>query len=341
MKKIVFISLNGGGVFLNENIPIGGAETQLFHITRYLSEDRNYDISVITSVLNGIKKKKTDRMNIYGIIKLHDNKLIKWFISIFNIIVFLAETKPHYIVFRGSPNFAGIICLLSFVMGIKFVYSFALDKVGDGVKNVSLKFLKLSYKIVVQNEYQIEYAKKLGYKRIFIIPNMIPSSNLYRGNSILWIGRFTYQKNPELLYDIVKMAREHKFVVVISSVDKEYRNLKSEICKMPNVVCYERIPYKDMDSIWKKGRILLLTSHFEGTPNVVLEAWARGIPVVSWKVDVDSFLYKGVGGYLCEDNWVSCIKKAFEMEIDDVTVKRLVGKRSPYNIIEMWKGILE
>ncbi len=341
MKKIVFISLNGGGVFLNENIPIGGAETQLFNITKYLSEDRDYNIFVITSVLDDIKKRKTGKINIYGIIKLHNNKFIKWLVSIFNIIVFLVESRPNYIVFRGSPNFAGIICLLSFVMGIKFVYSFALDKIGDRVKNISLKLLKLSYKVVVQNGYQREYAKKLGYKRIFVIPNMIPPSNLCRGDSILWIGRFTYQKSPELLYDIIKRAKEHKFIVVVSSVDEKYEKLKSEICKMPNVRCYERVPYQDMDKIWEKGRILLLTSHFEGTPNVVLEAWSHGIPVVSCKVDVDGFLSKGVGGYLCRDNLVDCIKESFEMNMDNKTIDMLIGKRNPYYVIEMWKNVLE
>ena len=57
----------------------------------------------------------------------------------------------------------------------------------------------------------------------------------------------------------------------------------------------------NVQSIYKRGHILLLTSDHEGTPNVVLEAMASGLPVVATAVgDVPELVKHGVSGYVVE-----------------------------------------
>jgi glycosyltransferase involved in cell wall biosynthesis len=55
------------------------------------------------------------------------------------------------------------------------------------------------------------------------------------------------------------------------------------------------VAHGDMSSRYARARVLLCTSEAEGFPNVFLEAWARGLPVVS-SVDPDGVIAQnGIG----------------------------------------------
>jgi len=57
----------------------------------------------------------------------------------------------------------------------------------------------------------------------------------------------------------------------------------------------------DMAPVYRRADVLVLTSDYEGTPNVVLEAMASGLPVVSTRVgDVPDIVQHGETGYLVD-----------------------------------------
>jgi glycosyltransferase involved in cell wall biosynthesis len=57
----------------------------------------------------------------------------------------------------------------------------------------------------------------------------------------------------------------------------------------------------DMRSVYHEAAICVLTSDFEGTPNVLLEAMASGLPVVATKVGgVPGIVQHGQTGFLHE-----------------------------------------
>src|SRR5690606_31546221 len=57
----------------------------------------------------------------------------------------------------------------------------------------------------------------------------------------------------------------------------------------------------DVAPLYQQADIFLLTSDWEGTPNVVMEAMASGLPVVATKVgDVQHLIDHGENGYLVE-----------------------------------------
>ena len=71
---------------------------------------------------------------------------------------------------------------------------------------------------------------------------------------------------------------------------------------------------EDMQALYQDADIFVLTSAYEGTPNVVLEAMASALPVVSTRVgDVPDIITDGVTGYLAdaddEDRIAACVEQ--------------------------------
>jgi glycosyltransferase involved in cell wall biosynthesis len=80
-----------------------------------------------------------------------------------------------------------------------------------------------------------------------------------------------------------------------------------------------------MSSIYQQSTIFVLTSEHEGTPNVLLEAMASGLPVVATRVGgVPEIVQHGCTGFL-----------AAKDEINELTSAILALARNPQLAIEM------
>lgn len=63
----------------------------------------------------------------------------------------------------------------------------------------------------------------------------------------------------------------------------------------PNVVFHGRLPYSSANTLYSRARIFLNTSDLEGFPNSYLQAWVRGVPVVTM-IDPDGTIAReGLG----------------------------------------------
>jgi GalNAc-alpha-(1->4)-GalNAc-alpha-(1->3)-diNAcBac-PP-undecaprenol alpha-1,4-N-acetyl-D-galactosaminyltransferase len=99
----------------------------------------------------------------------------------------------------------------------------------------------------------------------------------------LFVGRFSAEKQVELLVDVMQLLPgSYKLVIVgYGPLDQQLRtkiaatNMTGRIMIVNN--CTDPTPY------YKKAACLLLTSSFEGFPNVLLEANLQGCPVVVYK----------------------------------------------------------
>jgi glycosyltransferase involved in cell wall biosynthesis len=100
---------------------------------------------------------------------------------------------------------------------------------------------------------------------------------------LLWIGRFSPEKRLELLLEIAEKHRDMQFDVIgDGNAESEYvRRLRSRAMAVPNVRLHGRVPHADVQEFYRRAVALVCTSHYEGFPNVFLEAWSHGLPVVS------------------------------------------------------------
>ena len=106
-----------------------------------------------------------------------------------------------------------------------------------------------------------------------------------RGRRLLWIGAFRPVKRLELLLDIAEQLRDVQFDVVgegYADAASEYvQCLRSRAKSIPNVHLHGMVPHAYMHKFYQRTTALICTSRAEGFPNVFLEAWGYGLPVVS------------------------------------------------------------
>ncbi|MDR3490296.1 MAG: glycosyltransferase family 4 protein [Bradyrhizobium sp.] len=116
---------------------------------------------------------------------------------------------------------------------------------------------------------------------------------------ILWAGRLDRQKRVDLLAAVAKAMPSCRFLVfgsvLLSTDTPALRSLR----KLPNVemkVAYDgfhSLPVEECD-------LLLYTSQWDGLPNVISEAAAHGLPIVTSNVGGIAEMINEQTGYLVE-----------------------------------------
>lgn len=130
-------------------------------------------------------------------------------------------------------------------------------------------------------------------------------SNTY-DYDLIYVGRLTYQKNPQRLLRLCARLKESKpdLKVAIVGTGELEEELKA-LCKELNLedtvrfLGFQPNPIKMVAG----SKAMILTSRWEGTPMCALEAMALGTPVVSTPSDgMKDLLTDGVSGYLTESD---------------------------------------
>lgn len=178
---------------------------------------------------------------------------------------------------------------------------------------VSKKFSKIIW--VSQSALDSYYYKNRIIDKSIVLYNVINEEEIVKKSEIdekkydydiVFLGRLTYQKNPERLIEIsnsiVKNNKSFKLAIigdgelkeVIQNLIKEY-NLEKNV----KMLGFMKNPYK----ILKDSKMLILTSRFEGTPMVALESMALGVPIISTYTDgMIDIISIGENGFLCNSN---------------------------------------
>jgi glycosyltransferase involved in cell wall biosynthesis len=147
------------------------------------------------------------------------------------------------------------------------------------------------------------------------------------------VMRFAPEKDPYLWLEtaaaIAAARPDSRFVLA------GYGNLAKQVeRRIETLGLAERVilsgSSKDVGSIYAALDVLLLTSRFEGTPNVLIEAQAAGIPVVAPDVGgVNEALLDGVTGILVGNRRASSLASAVLEILEDPGWKERAGTEGP------------
>lgn len=168
-----------------------------------------------------------------------------------------------------------------------------------------------------------DYASWLGIpsERIALIPNAVDGESIPPDEAevaalrrelslerdtpvILGVFRFSEEKRPELFVDIcAEVIRRHPAARAFLVGAGRLRDVVAESVRARGLEDRIRLLGRrtDVAALMRVATLLLLTSKFEGMPNVVLEAQAAGLPVVASRVGgVADCIVDGGSGFLVD-----------------------------------------
>lgn len=208
------------------------------------------------------------------------------------------KSKVYHIV-HSTPDNYNIFSL--------FVEKFVIDK----LIKINTSFISIC-KLV-----QLELYRFRGIKSDFVIYNGVGDylADKFLDKSlftIVHIASINRNKNQILLveavYDLVhKFNYRNKFVIKFIGFNSDpfyYNQLLCLVNKLDLVEYFQFIgSTSDIKSYLNSAHLLVMTSHIEGFPLVILEAFSAGLPVISTNVGgISEQISHGVNGFLFDDN---------------------------------------
>jgi glycosyltransferase involved in cell wall biosynthesis len=131
-------------------------------------------------------------------------------------------------------------------------------------------------------------------------------SKIKRKKIILWAARLHEGKHPEIFIKVAKRFKlqDYKFILAGRPMNNSIITLKEIVDagkNLPNFDYIGEVDSEQIHSLMQQSMLFVSTSSNEGFPNTFIEAWLRGVPVVSLKVDPDSYIKKFNMGRVSEN----------------------------------------
>lgn len=195
--------------------------------------------------------------------------------------------------------------------------------------------------LIANSRVAVERAveRSISPARIDLLPNVVDlpehvtccSGPQTEEISISFVGRLAKEKRPEVFVELADRlnarlpALDLKFRIV---GDGPLRNVLETRCAdlglLGGEVRFEG-ERPDISEVYSTSDILVLTSAYEGTPNVLLEAMSFGVPVVATRVGGIPELLSNGNGVLVDPNDFEQLAAATEALIVDPGLRRRIG----------------
>jgi len=115
-----------------------------------------------------------------------------------------------------------------------------------------------------------------------------------RDIDVLWVNNIRAFKRPDVALEVARHLPQYRFAMIggpVPGSEDLYAHVQELCDKTENVVSLGQVPYSRVNSYFSRAKILINTSESEGFPNSFLQAWIRGVPVVSF-FDPNGFIAK-------------------------------------------------
>ena len=305
-KLIIFMpSIEGGGV-----------EKNLFIISNFLASKLDNTLLITASRSFNSKFKNLKIVNPKTNVENNPSRRLKYFFCLIELIKILLKERDYLILAFQANLYCTLICKFFktkiIIRSNSSPSGWALNYLRKKIFNY---FLKLPDKIIVNsNEFKKEYKKIFNLNTVCIYNplniNFIKKNSKerikynffknYKKLKIIFIGRLVDQKDPITFVKALNIVKKKiKFKAIIIGRGIYYYSLKKFVYDnnmVSNVkfVGWQNNPYKFL----RRSDLLVLTSKYEGLPNVLLEAISLKKFVISsnCKTGPKEILDNGKGG---------------------------------------------
>ena len=319
-SRICFIQLSIYPLF-NKNCrrTFGGAEVQVYQIGKHISKNyNNIRVSYLVGDLGQKKVEIYDNIKIYKgpAFTINSPKYTQLF-EVLKILFCLKNINADIYIQRSATAGTGLIAFFCKLFSKKFVYmiSHEIDVSGEfkeknklagyfyewGLKNADL--------VVSQSERQKELLEKNYNKKSVVIKSVYKIGkdiSLSDKEYVLWVGRCEKWKAPEKYLQLVKNNQKIKFITIMpKSNDKSYNDyfetVQKKASELKNLIFIKEVSFSEINEYFKKAKIFINTSDYEGFPNTFIQAAKNKVPILSLNVNPDNFLDKYNCGFCIND----------------------------------------
>lgn len=277
---------------------IGGAELQQVIVARGLAA-RGYEVSMICLDFGQEEQVQIDGIRVLRAFRREAGiPGLRFFwprlTSIYRCLV-LADADIYYQ--RAAGVLTGIVTAFCRRNGRIAVFAAAgnpdLDRSTSRIRLARDRWiyeygLRRVDRVLVQNEEQARLCRLNFGVKATLIPNCYPYSGSRAeggGKYALWVSTIRKLKRPELFLDLAAALPTQQFRMVGGPGAREtslFDAIRIRAEALPNVEFMGFMPYPEVERLFDDASILVNTSESEGFPNTFLQAWARGVPTVSF-----------------------------------------------------------
>jgi len=362
-NKIVFLIGSLGG---------GGAEKVCVNLANQFAENKIQVTLIVLNLYSSIYHSKVDnRIKLINLnVKHARNSIIalgRYIINynpdkflVFNhqlalilVILKVALRKKYNIISRNISNLTQKKLhetsiwhrhVVNFFVKIIYRYVDKIIAQSNGMKEDLIRNFKIS-----ENKIKVIYNPiSPDIERVF---KNIQLAKIAKRNEIVFIGRLSYVKGLNYLIDAFKIVNQSDRslklrIVGTGPLQNDLKKMAEDYNLLDNII-FEGFQ-KEIAEYLLFAKMTILTSIYEGFPNVLIESIALGTPVVSFDCPSGpkEIIHNGVNGYLALSRNVNdlvdkiflCLKK----EWDPIAIQKTSNRYNSFKIFtEYEKEIIE
>lgn len=337
-------------LFISSRLGNGGAEK---HLVRLLNNWANGKLKLLLTRPGGNYENllNTNITKAY-LSKASKSYFISLIYSVFTLYRLLRKNKPAVIVsFQDGPNIIALIAKKISRSPVKIIICVQNNPINllQNRRLISIYWLakvfyhEADYMIALSKGIQKTYIKLVPFfkKKSTVIHNIGYPEMLERNNfkfpylnekeiRIVFCGRFVRQKNLPLLIDAFTKVLDdnHEVKLFLIGEGKDETKIRERVKSkgiQDNVEFVGFIP--DPTVYFKNGDIFVLSSSWEGFGNVIVEAMACGIPVISTDCPFGpaEIISNGINGILVPPNDVEKLSEAIIYLLNNPEVRKRIS----------------
>jgi glycosyltransferase involved in cell wall biosynthesis len=111
-----------------------------------------------------------------------------------------------------------------------------------------------------------------------------PRAAAFRDVDVLWTSNVRRVKRPDRILELAGQLPDVTIHMVGGSQPGEealFASVGEAAAARPNVTFHGPLSYRDANAMYDRAKVFVNTSDVEGFPNSYLQAWIRGVPVVT------------------------------------------------------------
>jgi len=300
-KKICFVGLDNYPVLnpAKGSEYFGGESVQQTLLARAF-RDLGYDVSMVVHDYGQPQGELIDGIKVWKTFATRDGiPVVRFFHPRMTSILAALKMADADIYYQSCAGMmTGVVAWFCRRHGRKFVFRLAHDS--DCIPGQQIIRLWRDRRIYEYGLRRADLIAAQGVKQVALLRdnyqlgstpvNMaveLPETaqTMGRDIDILWVNNLRDFKRPELVVKLARRLPQYTFTMIGGAVpgcESLYKEIEAAAADLDNLQFLGPVSYHKVNSYFSRSRLFVNTSDWEGFPNSFLQAWVRGVPVVSF-----------------------------------------------------------